>query len=72
MCEKCYREKKRLRKEERRKYRASMCVRGLLFKLMVHIIETTDHSVLGLIYTACYFTLIYGHYLHRIYGPLAL
>lgn len=49
-----------------------MCVRGLLFKLMAHIIETTDHSVLGLIYTACYFTLIYGHYLHRIYGPLAL
>lgn len=29
-------------------------------------------SVLGLIYTVCYFTSIYGTYLHRIYGPLAL
>ena len=58
--------------ERRMKCCVRMCVRGLLFKLMVHIIERTDHSVLGLIYTACYFTLIYGHYLHRIYGPLAL
>lgn len=49
-----------------------MCVRGLLFKLMVRIIEAADHSALGLIYTVCYFALIYGPYLHRIYGPLAL
>ena len=67
MCDKSYREKHRLREKNE-----MLCVRGLLFKLMVHIIERTDHSVLGLIYTACYFTLIYGHYLHRIYGPLAL
>lgn len=59
-------------KTERNRKIKRVRVRGLLFKLMVHIIETTDHSVLGLIYTAGYFTLIYGHYLHRIYEPLAV
>lgn len=49
----------------------NVCQRSV-FKLMVHIIETTDPSVLGLIYTYGYFSLIYIHYLHRINGPLAL
>lgn len=39
---------------------------------MMHIIETTDHSALGLIYNGCDFPLIHGHYLQRIYGPLAV
>lgn len=66
MCDKSYRERRR------RMGCVCMCGQGLLFKLMVRIIETTDHSALGLIYTVCYFALIYGPYLPRIYGPLAL
>ena len=37
------------------------------------IIGAAEWRALGLIYTVCYFTLIYGHYLqNRIYGPLAV